>query len=151
LGQRADHGVGGHWRAAQSGARAVYQNPVLGLGLVLLASFLWLIALPIALILLDAFTAQPGDGARTGVSDGALTFYYLVRAFASRIFPAAVVKKMGVRHVKGMLLYGPPGTGKTLIARQIGKMLNGKEPKIVNGPEILSKFVGESEANVRGR
>ncbi len=45
------------------------------------------------------------------------------RAFASRIFPAAVVKKLGVRHVKGMLLYGPPGTGKTLIARQIGKSM----------------------------
>ncbi len=44
-----------------------------------------------------------------------------------------------------MLLYGPPGTGKTLIARQIGKMLNGKEPKVVNGPEILNKFVGEDE------
>jgi len=44
--------------------------------------------------------------------------------------------------VKGVLLYGPPGTGKTLIARQIGKMLNGKEPKIVNGPEVLNKFVG---------
>jgi ATP-dependent 26S proteasome regulatory subunit len=29
-----------------------------------------------------------------------------------------------------MLLHGPPGTGKTLIARQIGKMLNGKEPKV---------------------
>jgi len=71
------------------------------------------------------------------------------RAFASRIFPAAVVKRLGVRHVKGMLLYGPPGTGKTLIARQIGQMLNGKEPKIVNGPEILSKFVGESEKNIR--
>merc|ERR1719502_2275753 len=71
------------------------------------------------------------------------------RAFASRIFPAQVVKKLGVKHVKGMLLYGPPGTGKTLIARQIGKMLNGKEPKIVNGPEILSKFVGESEKNIR--
>ena len=40
--------------------------------------------------------------------------------------------------------YGPPGTGKTLIARQIGKMLNGKEPKIVNGPEILSKYVGQA-------
>lgn len=66
------------------------------------------------------------------------------RAFASRIFPASVVKKLGVQHVKGMLLYGPPGTGKTLIARQIGKMLNGKEPKIVNGPEVLSKFVGQS-------
>jgi len=32
--------------------------------------------------------------------------------------------------VKGMLLYGPPGTGKTLMARQIGKILNGKEPKV---------------------
>ena len=71
------------------------------------------------------------------------------RAFASRIFPAAVVKKLGVNHVKGMLLFGPPGTGKTLIARQIGKMLNGKEPKIVNGPEVLSKYVGQSEENIR--
>jgi SpoVK/Ycf46/Vps4 family AAA+-type ATPase len=32
--------------------------------------------------------------------------------------------------VKGVLLFGPPGTGKTLIARQIGKMLNGREPKV---------------------
>lgn len=49
----------------------------------------------------------------------------------------------------GILLYGPPGTGKTLMARQIGKMLNGKEPKIVNGPEILNKYVGQSEENIR--
>ncbi|KAH9622103.1 hypothetical protein KSS87_022881 [Heliosperma pusillum] len=108
---------------------------------------------------------------------------------------------MGIKHVKGMLLYGPPGTGKTLMARQIGKMLNGKDPKvsalefyrlhislvllhsyglrysglrclrdnghspryanyvgtvvsakqgwIVNGPEVLSKFVGETEKNIR--
>lgn len=54
-----------------------------------------------------------------------------------------------MKHVRGILLYGPPGTGKTLIARQIGKMLNAREPKIVNGPEILNKFVGESEANMR--
>lgn len=47
------------------------------------------------------------------------------------------------------MLYGPPGTGKTLMARQIGKMLNAREPKIVNGPQILDKYVGESEANVR--
>ena len=39
--------------------------------------------------------------------------------------------------------------GKTLIARQIGKMLNAREPKIVNGPDILNKYVGESEANMR--
>lgn len=44
---------------------------------------------------------------------------------------------------------GRAGTGKTLIARQIGKMLNGKEPKIVNGPEVLNKYVGASEENIR--
>jgi len=71
------------------------------------------------------------------------------RAFASRIFPVGVLRKLGISHVKGMLLYGPAGTGKTLIARQIGKMLNGKEPKVVNGPEILSKYVGQSEENIR--
>lgn len=47
------------------------------------------------------------------------------------------------------MLYGPPGTGKTLMARQIGQMLNAREPKIVNGPQILDKYVGESEANIR--
>ena len=31
-----------------------------------------------------------------------------------------------------MLLFGPPGTGKTLMARQIGKMLNGKDPKVIS-------------------
>lgn len=90
------------------------------------------------------------------------------RAFASRVFPPGLVEKLGIEHVKGMqsttyhsfvlndfhvllgiLLHGPPGTGKTLIARQIGKMLNAREPKIVNGPEILSKFVGASEENIR--
>ncbi len=35
------------------------------------------------------------------------------------------------------------------MARQIGKMLNAREPKIVNGPEILNKFVGQSEENIR--
>ncbi|PWZ03287.1 AAA-domain-containing protein [Testicularia cyperi] len=71
------------------------------------------------------------------------------RAFASRIFPPALVEKLGIQHVKGMVLYGPPGTGKTLLARQIGKMLNAREPKIVNGPEVFNKYVGGSEENVR--
>ncbi|XP_060528083.1 vesicle-fusing ATPase 1-like [Cylas formicarius] len=71
------------------------------------------------------------------------------RAFASRVFPPEIVEQLGCKHVKGILLYGPPGTGKTLMARQIGKMLNAREPKIVNGPQILDKYVGESEANVR--
>ncbi|KAI0136891.1 P-loop containing nucleoside triphosphate hydrolase protein [Xylariales sp. AK1849] len=71
------------------------------------------------------------------------------RAFSSRLLPAGLIDQMGIPHVKGMLLFGPPGTGKTLIARQIGKMLNAREPKIINGPEILNKFVGQSEENVR--
>eukprot|EP00981_Chlorochromonas_danica_P010190 scaffold3051_cov167-Ochromonas_danica.AAC.49 len=69
-------------------------------------------------------------------------------AFASRIFPG-VVRELGTNHVRGILLYGPPGCGKTLIARQIGKILNAREPKIVNGPEVLDKFVGGSEEKIR--
>ena len=71
------------------------------------------------------------------------------RAFASRIWPAHIIKQMGINHVRGMLLFGPPGCGKTLIARQIGKALNAREPKIVNGPEILNKYVGGSEEKIR--
>jgi vesicle-fusing ATPase len=78
------------------------------------------------------------------------------RAFASRVYPPDMVANMGLNHVKGLMLFGPPGCGKTLIARQISKALQGdagsdkhREPKVVNGPEILSKFVGESEKNIR--
>jgi vesicle-fusing ATPase len=71
------------------------------------------------------------------------------RAFASRVLPPSELKTLGLSHVRGMLLYGPPGCGKTLIARQIGKVLNAREPKIVNGPEILNKFVGGSEEKIR--
>jgi len=41
------------------------------------------------------------------------------RAFASRVYPKDVIEKLGIRHVKGILLYGPPGTGKTLTARAV--------------------------------
>ncbi|KAI6651677.1 Vesicle-fusing ATPase-like [Oopsacas minuta] len=71
------------------------------------------------------------------------------RAFSSRVFPQEMIEKLGLKHVKGILLHGPPGTGKTLMARQIGKMLNTTTPKLVSGPEILNKYVGESEAAVR--
>jgi vesicle-fusing ATPase len=71
------------------------------------------------------------------------------RAFNSRRYPPALIRKYGIKHVKGMLLYGPPGTGKTLIARKIAEVLKAHEPKLVNGPEIFSKFVGESEKNIR--
>jgi len=71
------------------------------------------------------------------------------RAFVQRLFDPSVIKKMGIPHVKGIMLYGPPGTGKTLIARKLGSLLGAKPPKIVNGPEILNKYVGQSEENIR--
>lgn len=71
------------------------------------------------------------------------------RAFAARVFPAHVIRDLGINHVRGMLLHGPPGTGKTLIARQLAKFLKSAEPKIVNGPEILNKYVGAAEENIR--
>lgn len=71
------------------------------------------------------------------------------RVFSSRLMQPEAKNEFGLMHVKGVLLYGPPGTGKTLIARQIGQVLRAREPKIVNGPEILNRFVGESERNIR--
>ena len=64
------------------------------------------------------------------------------------MFPAHLVKKYNLQHLRGLLLYGAPGCGKTLIARKIGEILNAREPKIVSGPEILNMYVGNSEENV---
>jgi transitional endoplasmic reticulum ATPase len=61
---------------------------------------------------------------------------------------AEVFEKLGIEAPKGVLLYGPPGTGKTLMAKAIAS-----ETKLhfikVNGPEIIHKFYGESEARLR--
>ncbi len=71
------------------------------------------------------------------------------RAFLSHMIPKKLHDKLGVQHTKGILLYGPAGCGKTRLARSISQILNIKSVKIVNGPEVLSKYVGESEENVR--
>ncbi|KAJ1627418.1 P-loop containing nucleoside triphosphate hydrolase protein, partial [Pavlovales sp. CCMP2436] len=70
------------------------------------------------------------------------------RVLASRASPVAA-RRLGVSHVRGILLSGPPGCGKTLLARELARQLGVREPMIVNGAEVLSKFVGEAEANVR--
>ncbi|KAG8592820.1 hypothetical protein GDO81_000636 [Engystomops pustulosus] len=57
-------------------------------------------------------------------------------------------KSYGIPPPRGVLLYGPPGTGKTLIARAIANEV-GAHVSVINGPEIMSKFYGESEARLR--
>lgn len=58
-------------------------------------------------------------------------------------------KRLGVEAPKGVLLHGPPGTGKTLLAKAIANETNSNFYTI-GGPEIMSKYHGESEERLRG-
>ncbi|KAM7167917.1 ATPase family gene 2 protein homolog A isoform 1-T1 [Macrochelys suwanniensis] len=57
-------------------------------------------------------------------------------------------KCYGIPPPRGVLLYGPPGTGKTMIARAVANEV-GAHVSVINGPEIISKFYGETESRLR--
>ncbi len=59
-----------------------------------------------------------------------------------------VFERLGVEPPKGVLLHGPPGTGKTLLAKAVANETNSNFI-LINGPEIMSKFYGQSEENLR--
>ena len=59
-----------------------------------------------------------------------------------------IFEKLGIEAPKGILLHGPPGTGKTLLAKAVASETNAHFISI-SGPEIMSKFYGESEARIR--
>lgn len=59
-----------------------------------------------------------------------------------------IFERLGIEPPKGVLLHGPPGTGKTLLAKAVATETNANFI-VINGPEIMSKFYGESEANLR--
>src|SRR5712692_9859784 len=59
-----------------------------------------------------------------------------------------IFEKLGIEAPKGILLHGPPGTGKTLLAKAVASESNSHFISI-SGPEIMSKFYGESEARLR--
>ena len=59
-----------------------------------------------------------------------------------------VFERIGIAPPKGVLLYGPPGTGKTLLAKALANELDAHF-KVINGPEIVSKYYGESEKQLR--
>lgn len=59
-----------------------------------------------------------------------------------------IFERIGIEAPKGVLLYGPPGTGKTLLAKAVANETNANFYSI-GGPEIMSKFYGESEEKLR--
>ncbi len=59
-----------------------------------------------------------------------------------------IFERLGIDPPKGVLLHGPPGTGKTLLAKAVASETN-SHFIVINGPEIMSKYYGQSEENLR--
>jgi len=72
----------------------------------------------------------------------------LIEAVEWPLTQPEVFKRMGIKAPRGILLYGPPGTGKTLLAKAVAHESKANFISI-KGPEVMSKWVGESEKAIR--
>ncbi|KPP74467.1 spermatogenesis-associated protein 5-like, partial [Scleropages formosus] len=112
----------------------------------------------ISLLTKIRFTERCEQG-RTEVEDVPKVTYSMIGGLSSQL--AAIretielplkhpelFKSYGIPPPRGVLLYGPPGTGKTMIGRAVASEV-GAHMTVINGPEIMSKYYGESEARLR--
>lgn len=101
-------------------------------------------------------TPYEGDKGREGVSDihyediGGLgrELQFVREMIELPLRHPELFEKLGIEPPKGVLLYGPPGTGKTLIARAVASEVDAHFITL-SGPEIMSKYYGESEGKLR--
>ena len=105
----------------------------------------------VADIIASAGLGKGFDGGNLGV--GGLD--HVLEEIKTRIWtplaaPPKLLQDLGIQPTRGLLLYGGPGCGKTLLASKLGSILSPFRPiTVVNGPEVLDKFVGSSEQNLR--
>ncbi|XP_023651707.2 ATPase family gene 2 protein homolog A [Paramormyrops kingsleyae] len=104
------------------------------------------------------FTKQPGQS-EEDTSEAPKVTYSMIGGLSNQldIIREAIelplkhpelFKSYGIPPPRGVLLYGPPGTGKTMIGRAIANEV-GAHMTVINGPEIMSKYYGETEARLR--
>ena len=99
---------------------------------------------------------KPGEGKKKEVSDvhyedigGLFRELVMVREMIELpLRHPELFERLGIEPPKGVLLYGPPGTGKTLIAKAVANEVDAHFITI-SGPEIMSKYYGESEGKLR--